>query len=169
MNVWPLQKDCNSFYGNPGNFQAQWQVWEAANLVDVLCPWQMVFVDGKVSTPVKTIRIHRKCADSLRVVLGSIWDAVGNDQSAIDTLHYNRYSGSYNQRAMRGGTSRSMHGFGAALDLDSEENAQHSHTGLFTESSLVVVKFKAEQWVWGGEWGGSTVDGMHFQAARVHP
>src|SRR6185437_16098786 len=98
MNVWPLQKDCNSFYGNPGNIPAQWKAWEAVNLVDVPCPWKMVFVDGKISTPVTQIRIHKKCADSLKVVLGNIWDAVGHDKSAIETLHYNRYSGSYNQR-----------------------------------------------------------------------
>lgn len=169
MNIWPLQKDCNAFYGNPGNIPAQWAAWEAVNLVDVPCPWQIAFIDGKQVIPVKAIRIHKKCADSLKVVLGSIWDAVGHDQSAIDTLHYNRYSGSYNQRSMRGGSSRSMHGFGCALDLCAEENAQHSMHHLFMENSLVVVKFKAENWIWGGDWGGSSIDAMHYQAARVHP
>lgn len=169
MNVWPLQKDCNTFYGNPGNIPAQWAAWEAVNLTDVPCPWKMAFIDGKNVTPVKAIRIHKKCAPSLVVVLNSIWDAVGHDQSAIETLRYNHYSGSYNQRSMRGGSARSMHGFGCAIDLDSEDNLQHATKHLFQSDSIIVKKFEAEGWVWGGRWGGSSIDSMHFQAARVHP
>jgi hypothetical protein len=169
MNVWPLQKDCNEFYGNPGNIQAQWTAWEAVNLVDVPCPWKLSFIDGKIIKPVPAIRIHKKCADSLKVVLGNIWDAVGQDQSAIETLHYHEFSGSYNQRPMRGGVARSMHGYGCALDFDSEENQQHSLKHLFQENSLIVAKFKEENWIWGGDWSPQSVDAMHYQAARVHP
>jgi hypothetical protein len=168
-NVWPLQADCNAFYGNPGNIPAQWAAWEAANLVDVPCPWVIRFIDGNTITPVKAIRIHKKCADSLKVVLGSIWDAVGHDQSAIETLHYDHYSGSYNQRPMRGGSMRSMHGFGAAIDFDAEDNAQHAMKHLFQSNSVIVAKFEAEGWVWGGRWSPASIDAMHFQAARVHP
>jgi hypothetical protein len=169
MNIWPLQKDCNAFYGNPGNFQAQWQVWEAANLVDVPCPWKIFFIDGKLVQPVPAIRIHKLCADALKAALGNIWDAVGHDQSAIETLHYHHYSGSYNQRPMRGGTARSMHGFGAAIDWDAEENEQHSTKHLFQENSLIVVKFKEQGAVWGGDWSPQSIDAMHLQFARVHP
>lgn len=168
MNVWPLQKDCNAFYGNPGDTPVQWAAWEAANLVDVTCPWKLFFIDGKLIQPVEAIRIHKKCAPSLSVVLGTVWDAVGHDQSAIETLHYQHYSGSYNQRPMRGGTARSMHGFGAALDFDAEENEQHSLKHLFLETSLITVKFKAEGWIWGGDWSPGSIDAMHFQGARVH-
>lgn len=169
MNTWPLQKDCNYFYGNPGNTPAQWAAWEAAHLVDVTCPWKIFFVDGKISTPVAGIRIHKLCADSLKVVLGNVWDAVGHDQSAIETLHYHHYSGSYNQRSMRGGSMRSMHGFGAAIDWDAEENAQHSQHHLFQANSPMIVKFKEEGWIWGGDWSPGSIDAMHVQAARVHP
>lgn len=168
-NVWPLQRDCNDFYGNPGDTPAQWAAWEAANLTDVACPWQIFFVDGKVSTPVKAIRIHKKCAASLTTVLKSIWDAVGHDQAKIAALRYDHYSGSYNQRPMRGMTTRSMHGFGAAIDWDAEDNAQHATKHLLQPDSLLVVKFKAEGWIWGGEWSGASIDAMHVQAARVHP
>lgn len=163
-NIWPLQKDCNAFYGNPGDTPVQWAAWEGENLTLVQCPW-LLNMDG---TPITHIRIHKKCAGSLAVVLGTIWDAVGHDQSAIDTLHYNHYSGSYNQRPMRGGSSRSMHGFGAAIDWDSEENLQHAQKHTFQETSLIIVKFKEQGWIWGGNWGGSSIDAMHVQAARVH-
>lgn len=164
MNTWPLQKDCNTFYGNPGNSPSQWAAWESSHLVNVKCPW--VIREGKIA--VSSIRIHKLCAVSLETVLNNVWDAVGRDQSAIETLHYHRYSGSYNQRPMRGGTSRSMHGFGAAIDWDAEENAQHSMKHLFQPNSLLIVKFKEQGWIWGGDWSPKSVDAMHVQAARVH-
>ena len=165
MNTWPLQKDCPAFYGDPGNSPAQWAAWESANLVLVPCPWPLN-MDG---TLIKNIRIHKKCSDSLTRVLGTIWTAVGQDVSAIETLHYNLYSGSYNPRPMRGGSSRSMHGFGAEIDWDSEDNLQHATNHLFQDDSLLIVKFKEEGWVCGLDWGGSSIDSMHVQAARVHP
>jgi len=165
MNIWPLQKDCNIFYGNPGNTPAQWSAWESANLIDVPCPW-ILHIDKSI---IKNISIHRKCADSLKVVLGNIWDAVGHDQSAIETLHYDQFSGSYNQRPMRGGSARSMHGFGCALDFDYSDNLFHATKHLFQDNSLIVVKFKEEGWQWGGDWSPGSVDAMHVQAARVHP
>jgi hypothetical protein len=168
MTAWPKQKDCNTFYGNPGDSPAQWAAWEDANLVDVVCPWKIFFVDGKVSQLVTGIRIHKLCATSLTTVLGNIWTAVGETQSAIETLHYHMYSGSYNQRPMRGGSARSMHGFGAAIDWDAEENEQHSMHHLFQENSLLVVKFKAEGWTWGGDWSPASIDAMHVQAASVY-
>ena len=169
MNIWPLQKDCPAFYGDPGNTPTLWAAWEAANLVDVPCPWKLFFKDNDLIQPVSAIRIHKKCAGSLNIVLHSIWDAVGDDQSAIETLHYHLYSGSYNQRPMRGGVARSMHGFGAAIDMDAEENEQHSTKHLYQANSLIVLKFKAENWIWGGDWSPTSIDAMHFQAARVHP
>lgn len=169
MPVWPLQKDCNAFYGNPGNTPAQWAAWEGEHLVEVKCPWQLYFIEGQHKQSVADIRIHKLCAASLTTVLGNIWDSVGKDPAKITALHYDRYSGSYNQRPMRGGSARSMHGYGAALDIDAEENAQHDEHGLFTPTSLITIKFEAEGWVWGGRWSVSSVDKMHYQAARIHP
>lgn len=165
MNVWPLQKDCNAFYGNPGDTPAQWASWESANLVRIPCPW-ILHMDKDI---VKEISIHKKCAESLTGILGAIWEAVGKDQSAIETLHYDQFSGSYNQRPMRGGSARSMHGFGAAIDFDYDDNLFHATKHLFQDNSLLVVKFKADGWQWGGDWSPGSVDAMHVQAARVHP
>jgi D-alanyl-D-alanine carboxypeptidase-like protein len=162
---WPLQAQCDTFYGNPrgtgGSYSPQ---WAAANLVHVACPW--VLMMGNQHVPF--ITIHRNCSDSLTRVLGNIWDAVGKDQGAVESLHYNRYSGSFNFRPMRGGIALSMHSYGVAIDWDAEENPQHSTKHLFREDSLLVVKFKEEGWIWGGDWSGSSIDAMHVQAARVH-
>lgn len=164
--VWPLQSQCDTFYGNPRGANGAYNpTWAAANLTHVACPWVLMMGDAQVPF----IVIHKKCADSLTRVLASMWDAVGKDQGAIETLHYNRYSGSFVYRPMRGGTALSMHSYGVAIDWDAEENPQHSTTHLFKEDSLIVAKFKAESWIWGGDWSGTSIDAMHFQAARVHP
>jgi hypothetical protein len=164
--VWPLQSQCDAYYGNPrgagGSYSPK---WATENLTHVACPWVLTMDDK----PVPFIAIHKKCADSLARVLKRIWDAVGNDQGAIETLHYNRYSGSFNFRLMRGGVSLSMHSYGVAIDWDAEENPQHSTKHLFQKDSLIVTKFKEENWIWGGDWSGTSIDAMHFQAARVHP
>lgn len=163
--VWPLQADCDDYYGDPrgsnGTYSPQ---WAAANLVHVPCPW--VLMMGNQHVPF--ITIHKKCADSLTRVLNSIWDAVGQDPGAIETLHYNRYDGSFNFRPMRDGHALSMHSYGVALDWDADENPQHSTQHLFQSDSLIVTKFKQENWIWGGDWSGTSIDAMHFQAARVH-
>ena len=161
--IWPLQSDCNAFYGNPGDTPEQWAAWEAANLVEVPCPWPLIMDNVSLTK----IRIHKKCADSLTRVLNNIWDATGKSLSAIAALRYNRFSGSYNQRPIRGGTMRSMHGFGAAIDWDDQDNQQHALHHLFQDNSLLVVKFKEENWTWGGDWQSSSIDSMHVQAARV--
>jgi hypothetical protein len=157
---WPLQTECPSFYGNPR--QAGWL---HANTVDVVCPWPLHV--GK--QPVSHITIHKKCAESLTRVLGSVWDAVGHNVGVIHQLRYDVYDGSYNFRSKRGGSSLSMHAYACAIDWDAEDNAFHSSHHLFTDSSPLIVKFKEEGWVWGGDWSPGSIDSMHIQAARVHP
>jgi hypothetical protein len=157
--VWPLQSQALAFYGDPRT-----KGWLQANTVDVVSPWTL-HMDGVV---VSHILIHKKCATSLARVLKAVWDGVGLDYGKIQQLRYDRYSGSYALRKMRGGTAMSMHSFACALDLDSEDNQQHSQHHLFTDDSLIVKEFEKEGWVWGGRWGAGSIDAMHFQAARVH-
>ena len=161
MIMWPLQSQARQFFGNPSINTSH---WEKEFLVDVPCPWTLV-MDGE---KLNKIRINKMCAASLSRVLNNVWDAVDKEQSAIETLHYHRYSGSFNYRPMRGGSSLSMHAYGAAIDWDDGENEQHSHKHILQDSSLLIVKFKEEGWSWGGDWSGSTIDAMHVQAARVH-
>lgn len=159
--AWPLQKDCRAFYGDP--FQPGWL---QANTTDVPCPWPLQM--GDIAVP--HILIHKKCAASLTRVLRNIWDAAGHDINTIRHLRYDRYDGSYNPRRIRGSAvAWSMHAFAAAIDWDAADNAQHAQKHLFADDSLLVVKFKEEGWIWGGDWSPGSVDAMHVQAARVHP
>lgn len=165
MNIWPLQKDCDAFYGNPRGVNGYSDSWAKANLVHVSCPWRLNMGAGH---PVPFIPIHRKCAESLSRVLNVVWDKVGHSQEEIDRLKYSVFSGSFNYRTKRGASSLSMHAYGAAIDWDAPDNAMHSQHHLFTDDSLLIVAFKAEGWICGLDWSGSGVDAMHVQAARVH-
>lgn len=156
-NVWPLQRDCVAFYGDPALAG-----WLHSNTTYVSCPWTLTIG----AQPVTHILIHKKCADSLARVLGNIWDAVHHNVADLRLLRYDRYDGSYNFRPMRGGSQMSMHSFACAIDWDAADNAFHSQKHLFTAQSLLVTKFQEEGWIWGGEW--SPPDAMHVQAARVH-
>ena len=61
-----------------------------------------------------------------------------------------------------------MHAFAAAIDWDAADNEQHALRHLFQNDSLLVVKFREEGWIWGGDWSPGSVDAMHVQAARIH-
>ena len=162
--AWPLQSQCDAFYGNPRgrNGQASGQ-WEKANLVRIAPPFKMQFA-GK---PVTSISVNKKCAESLGRVFAAIWEASGHDQKKIDEWGVSVFSGSYNYRLKRGGNSLSMHSYGCAIDLDAPRNGFHDLHPHFADIPQVVNAFKAEGWTWGGDWAGRSKDGMHFQAARV--
>ncbi len=159
--IWPLQSQCDAFYGDPrGPGDEVNPAWESANLVEVTCPWTL--------NTGGTIRIHRKCAESLARVLSATWEACGRSQVRVQELRYHIFDGSFNYRAKRGGTTLSMHAYAVALDWDAKDNEQHSMSHLFTHDSPLVQEFIREGWIWGGDWSPGSIDAMHFQAARVH-
>ncbi len=118
--------------------------------------------------PIPSIVIHKKCAASLQRVLTRVWTETGKSESRIRDLRYDVFSGSFVYRTKRGGTSLSMHAYGAAVDWDAPDNQMHATSHLFTDDSLLIRAFKDEGWVWGGDWRGFGVDAMHVQAARLH-
>lgn len=168
--AWPLQSQCDSFYGNPRGSKGTYSPkWAAANLVHVACPWPLhtedVVKKKVVRSSVPFITIHKKCADSLKRVLASIFSACDKDVAKIAKLHYDVFDGSFNYRPKRGASSLSMHAYGCAIDWDAADNPFHSRKHEFQSDSLLVVKFEEEGWIWGGRW--SNPDAMHVQAARL--
>ncbi|MBS4019890.1 MAG: M15 family metallopeptidase [Dechloromonas sp.] len=164
--MWPLQRDCDSFYGRPINRDGSIsRAWESVNLVTIKPPFTVYYG----TTPVKGIRIHRRCAESLSRVLDRIWVAAGRQQSVVDAWGASKFAGSWVVRNKRGGGTLSMHAYGCAIDLDPGRNAFHSTRPNFAKMPAfkVVEAFEAEGWVWGGRWSGRSCDGMHFQAART--
>jgi hypothetical protein len=159
-NIWPSQSQAMPFFGNPASAG-----WEAANLVEVTCPWELT-VEG---TKTDRIKIHRKCALSLGRVLDYIWEQCGKSQAQINAFGYNVFDGSYNYRPIAGTSTLSEHAYGGALDFNAAANPQHATASQtkFKEDSLIVQAFKGEGWTWGGDWSPAYRDAMHFQALKA--
>jgi hypothetical protein len=68
------------------------------------------------------------------------------------------WDGCFNIRAKRGGSSRSLHSWGVAIDINASWNAFGKPP---TMSTNLVKCFTDAGFDWGGKW--STPDGMHFQ------
>jgi hypothetical protein len=165
LNKWPLQSECNAFYGNPRNASntAFSVAWLHENIVPVAVPW--LLFDGK--NHYAHISIHKNCAASLERVLQNVWSDVGKTQAAIDTRHYDVYSGSLNFRNMRTHNQLSMHSYGCAIDWDAPDNRLGSLAHKFVTNELLLEKFREEGWICGIDWRGNSIDAMHVQAARV--
>jgi hypothetical protein len=156
MNYWPTQAECDEFYGNPrGSSGAQASgAWERNNLEYIAPAYPLHMGD----IPITAIRIHRKCADSLKRVMAYL--------AVADQPGKNEFGGSYVYRMMRANSrSLSMHAYGVAIDFDPEHNGFGAKAHRFTDESPIVLAFKAEGWTWGGDW--VYPDAMHFQAASV--
>ena len=122
MNNWPHQRDVKTFYGNPdtnGDGVAD-RAWEDAYLVKVFPPFGMVLA-WDTSQRVTSIRVHKKCADSLSRVLAQLALRFPT-QALIDAARINLFGGSYSFRMKRGGTTLSMHSYACAIDLDPANN-----------------------------------------------
>ena len=164
--LWPLQSECDAFYGNPRGIGDEPSArWEADNIVRIRAPWVMTYEGA----PISSIRVHKRCSEALTRVFGRIWDAAGRDQATVIAWGASLYGGAYNFRCMRGSSRLSMHSWGCAIDLDPDRNAFHDLKPRFGRApqSAVVAAFEAEGAVWGGRWSGRSRDGMHFQFARV--
>jgi hypothetical protein len=155
--TWPTQAECPTFYGSPSQV--------AASLVKVHCPWVFT-VEGTQS---QNITIHTKCAASLTRVLAFIWKEAGQSQAKIHEWGYDVFDGSYNPRNIAGTSKPSVHSYAAAMDWNAAANPQHAPISKckFKPDSCIVFAFKAEGWIWGGDWTPASIDAMHFQAARV--
>ena len=88
---------------------------------------------------------------------------------------YSAYAYSWRQMN-NGGSNRSHHSYGIAIDLNVDENYSHRgstvYAGSFWDPSrseysipkdgVLVNAFKAKGWKWGGDWSGNYQDYMHF-------
>ena len=162
---WPQQtiSALNKFYGNPvgKNGQVNHQ-WEKASLVLVPVPYSMVLA-WDASKPVKSILIHKKCANSLSTVLKAILAEYGS-QATLEEAGLDLFGGSFAYRRIEGSHRLSTHAWGAAIDLDPEGNPLGSRNGKMPLD--VVSIFEAQGWEWGGRWK-HRPDMMHMQAAHT--
>jgi len=163
-NNWPTQAECPSFYGSNRGPSGPSPAWESANLVAVSLPWAaQASWDAKIK--IRSLRVHKKCSDSLVRILDRIWTEQGKSQANIEKLRLHLIGGSYNWRKMTSSNALSMHSYGCAVDIDPDHNGYgDAHPQLHPS---IIAAFEDESWIWGGHWSGKSKDGQHFQAARV--
>jgi hypothetical protein len=156
-NYWPKESAMANFYGNPrSNRPDQPNVgWEKTNLVNIIPPFH-IFYEGK---RVKYIRIHRKCAASLKRVLTAILIAAKGDEKTLRAWMIDQFSGSYNYRLKRNSNTLSCHAYGAAVDFAAASYPMGQSKKHFVPE--VVQAFADEGWV------NLPKDPMHFQAATL--
>lgn len=147
-NPWPKsdRASLREFFGEPG---------DESHLVNMPVPdGVIVKYEGQC---VKTIRCHKKVAASLSRVLQRI------DIVAPDILL--EYAGCFNNRSVRGGSTPSLHAYGAAIDFMPDTNGNHTHWPTGADMPLIVMEeFAKEGWLPAGAFWSR--DAMHFQATR---
>ncbi len=149
---WPKPDDASlrRFYGAPGT---------ESNLVSIVLPFPMYY-EGRLT---KSTRVHRKCAESLLRVLREIGDRYQGLRDVIEEAE--DFGGVYNNRPMRGGTRPSVHAYGAAIDLDADDNGLHDPWPTKADMPLEVMEaFAREGWTSAGAFWGR--DAMHHQATQ---
>lgn len=110
-NHWPSQQSEQQlieFYGQPGE-----------NLVTLDLPYEHR-LSWAPATRVGRTQCHQKVADSLGRVLADVLSRYG--EQGIRDLRLDRYGGCFSNRSMRGGSRKSMHSWGIALDYDPDRN-----------------------------------------------
>jgi hypothetical protein len=137
--------------------------WEQDNLTLIRVPYPLTLA-WDLSREVSRIRCHKRVANSLTLVLESIFAAYGSI-SAIKTVRMHLFGGCYNYRRVSGSGRLSTHAWGAAIDLDPDLNplGKPHDEGDGMMPMRVVEIFEQEGWKWGGRFV-SRPDCMHFQA-----
>lgn len=173
MSRWPHQRDMNSFYGNPDKNRdgVADRDWENENIIKITPPYPLWYpsdAGGKLIKRAKqftSLRVHKKCADSLMQCLTRIGSEFTPEE--IHKYELDICGGTYVFRLMRGGRSLSVHSWGSAIDLSHLINwygrKYDESKGMMPMRAVKI--FQDEGWTWGGLWRKG--DAMHFQAADV--
>lgn len=149
---WPRtdKQSLHDFYGDPG---------DEDSLVMIRLPYEMRY-DGKVVT---RMRVHKRCADSLLRVLTRIRDRMEAVPDIVPEA--TDFGGCFNYRLKRGGSSWSLHAWGAAIDLDPSDNAFRASWPIQADMPLEIIEaFAIEGWISAAAFWG--YDAMHFQATQ---
>ena len=150
---WPKSdyQSLTGFYGEAG---------DEDNLVRIEFPYPM-FYDGKRVT---STRVHKKCAASLLRVLNRIKDLIPSNPDIKDEAE--DFGGIFNNRNKRGGASKSLHAWGAAIDLDADDNTFRDSWPRNSDMPLEICEeFAREGWKSAAVWWSK--DAMHHECTRI--
>ena len=151
----PTYSQIVSVYGDPEDW----------SYITRISPPFPLYYDG---SPVSSVAVHKKVADSLSMALSQILAHYGLEE--IEKLRINHnYGGSVNKRVMRGGTQWSTHSWGVAIDLNASENRLNwgRDKALFAKPEYKKMIDIFEQNGWYSLGRHKNYDYMHFQAVKV--
>lgn len=157
MNNWPKQdyKSMVAFYGEVGQ-----------NMTQIVLPYQMKLAwdEGVI---VKKMSCNEKCAESLHTIFEKTLKIYG--QKDIQKLRLDLFGGCVNVRRMRGGSSWSIHSWGAAVDLDPDNNLLNwgRKQASFAKKEYDDFWKIVEDEGWTSLGRSRNFDWMHFQAAYL--
>lgn len=113
--------------------------------------------------PIKSLKVHKKCADSLLRVFERLAEVYPN-KTLRESAGILEYNGLYNPRIKRGSlNSWSMHSWAIAIDINANKNGNRVSWPVNATMSIEVMEcFAKEGWLSAGAFWGR--DAMHFQA-----
>jgi hypothetical protein len=157
MNNWPKQdyNSMNEFFGPIGQNQEKLEL-----------PYPLVLA-WDTSSIVKKATCNVKVHKSLYSIFENTLKTYGLKE--IKKLRLDNFGGCLNVRKMRGGSSWSIHSWGAAIDLDPDKNQLKWGKDKATFAKKEYEPFwkivEAEGWISLGR--KKNYDWMHFQAALL--
>jgi hypothetical protein len=142
-------------------------IGDQTQLTTMKFPYPMYY-DGKLVT---STTVHKLVKDDLESIFNEILSTYGTEQ--IKKLGLDQYSGAYNVRFKRGGSTPSIHSWGIAIDIYAAKNDLHQLTNSFPPPVFSQKEYKAFIDIWykhnfksfGKELG---YDWMHFQVSDAH-
>jgi hypothetical protein len=153
----PLQdyKSMVAFYGPVGQ-----------NQTSIALPYPMRLA-WDPQTSITRMTCHQKCAEAFTTIFRDTLAAYGS--AGIKKLRLDVFGGCLNVRRMRGGNSWSIHSWGAAIDIDPDNNQMS-----WRSSKAALARPEYERfWDIVEDAGGVSLgrerdmDWMHFQFARL--
>jgi hypothetical protein len=137
------------------------EIGDESQLTTLTFPYPMYYGEKLV----KTTKVHVLAKDSLENIFKEILSVYGIEK--IKKLKLDQFSGLYNVRPMREGSTPSVHSWGIAIDIYAAENGLNTPTGqaLFSKpeyQQFINIWYKYGWKSFGKELGR---DWMHFQVA----
>ena len=154
MTGWPKDNNVakNAFYGDFHSAN-----WQSNYLTRIKPPFQMSYDKH----PIPNVLVNRMCSVSLMLVFNEVWDACHHDQKIAEATGITDFGGCFNIRPIKGSSNWSNHSWACAIDLSPGSNG--FNVQKTTLGKIVVETFKAQGWLWGGDYRGRK-DPMHFEA-----
>lgn len=153
--LWPTYNDLENFYGKPGE-----------NIISQKLPYGFRLA-WDTDIVVHTIQINKICAPSAMAVLEQVKEDYG--LSTLRDYGLDLYGGCFNNRNMRGGSRKSVHAYGAAIDFDPEHNQLRWGADKARFDGIVYAKWwkRWEDAGWTSLGRKRNYDWMHVQACAL--